>query len=148
MTECLHVTHEWIESCVTRENCTLGIWAGGQLLAKIERNMEVECIRSLARDLDPAKARPKRLSLYDQFFGKSLLGDAVEEHHSYVSGDRLQIDVLNVLKINEQYSFAHRFTSSGHNRPNPALDHAHRSLVSGAEYVRALVLSPKVCAVR
>lgn len=54
MAECSQMPYKRIKSCVTREDRAVGIGARCQLLAKIERNVKVTRIRSLASDLDPA----------------------------------------------------------------------------------------------
>src|SRR5687768_12897687 len=95
--ERLQVPRQWVETGVTRQDDALGAWLICQYLSEIERDVEIQCIRPLTRDLDPLQPRPERLSLYDEGLWQLFLRDAVEDHHACVGGHGGQIDRLNVL---------------------------------------------------
>ncbi len=63
------------------------IGADRQLLAEIKRDMEIECVGSMACHLDPLKSGPKGLGLTTMPSRKLLLRGAVENHHVCIGRD-------------------------------------------------------------
>ena len=110
------VLHQRIEPLlVPGEDDALGLRMLGQHLAQIERDAEVHRVGRHVLDQDIAEPLAHRLRLAGQLNRQFRLLRPEHKAHVHVIGQLLELDVLHILKVDEQHSACH-CTASHHSR--------------------------------